>query len=749
MAYKVNYTETTNPAKPPINVEDQTVNTERSVAFPGKNYAGYAPILAENFLHLLENFAKNTAPPNPVQGQLWYDNTPGVNLLKVYDGTTWTAAGAVKKAGSAPAASNSIAGDLWVDTSNQQLYVWSGSNWLLVGPNFSDGLKTGPVIETITDTDNINHAVQVVYSNDQRVTIQSYTSFTPKATIPGFPTITRGVNLTTLPITVNGRTVNPRFNGIATSADALNVNGQIVQSNNFLRGDQQSASNFPLNIKNNGGLSVGTDLSFNIGTDNTSAILYSIVSGRSIDVKVNSNNNPTTALHISSTPSVAVGIGVNNTSPQEMLDVDGSILSSGRVYSTSTVNATLAFTLDSNDNIVPGNGAFATAGGLSVAKDSWFGQDLNVLGKIRLNNLDANNDPLAGPVIVPQYTNDSTEAATENIPLTVSPLYDLGTETRRFRNVYADSFIGNFTGTVTTTSTINGSVSGSASRLASPTNFRIGDSLNPNTPKSDVISNTVAFDGQGDDPVIFTATITPDFITNKSEEFDSIATDAFLIFRGGTNGGLRRVTKQTIVNSIATVPIGAIMPFAGRVAPTGYLLCDGSEIKRNDYLELFTVIGFTYKPASQLIGAGTFALPDLRGRFPLGADNMDNGLQVGSIADESIPVDAGGGSANRVTEVTADIIGAGSGLESRSLSLNNIPDHRHNLNSGLAQYYAAGLPGAPLDSNAVPGLGMPATSTGSGLPNSGGVLSTVTGEAFNTMNPYLTINYIIFTGKLQ
>ena len=97
MAYQVNHTETTNPAKPPYTVQDQSLNTETSLAFPGKNYSGYGPVFAENFLHLLENFSSNISPSNPVQGQLWYDNAAGVNLLKVYDGTGWTAAGSVKK----------------------------------------------------------------------------------------------------------------------------------------------------------------------------------------------------------------------------------------------------------------------------------------------------------------------------------------------------------------------------------------------------------------------------------------------------------------------------------------------------------------------------------------------------------------------------------------------------------------------------------------------------------------------------
>jgi hypothetical protein len=51
----------------------------------GKNYAGYGEFLDENFIHLLENGANNTAPGAPLTGQLWWDKTNG--LLKVYNGT--------------------------------------------------------------------------------------------------------------------------------------------------------------------------------------------------------------------------------------------------------------------------------------------------------------------------------------------------------------------------------------------------------------------------------------------------------------------------------------------------------------------------------------------------------------------------------------------------------------------------------------------------------------------------------------
>jgi len=221
-----------------------------------------------------------------------------------------------------------------------------------------------------------------------------------------------------------------------------------------------------------------------------------------------------------------------------------------------------------------------------------------------------------------------------------------------------------------------------------------------------------------------------------------------LIYREGTGGGLKQVSKQKFIANIPTVPVGSIMPFAGSTLPAGYLFCDGSEVLIGDFTELFAVIGYAYKTPSLLIGKATFALPDLRGRFPLGRDNMDNARTVPAADDPTILIPAGGGSANRVTDIVADILGSGTNSgEYKTLTVANLPDHKHNLNSGYAQYYAAGLPGAGADPAADPGLGN-ASGTGSGLRNSGNVINPTIGQPFNAMNPYATINYIIFTGVL-
>jgi len=714
MSYQVNFTETNNPAKPTITVADQTLNSQTSVTFPGKNYNGYAPVLAQNFLHLLENFAAPTAPNSPIQGQLWYDNSTGVNLLKVWDGTQWNAAGAVKKATSAP---TGMVGDLWIDTTNKQLYIYSGSNWLLVGPQFAAGTQTGPIVENILDAGNppVNHSVITYYANNNRISIVASEKFTPKSAIPGFVTIYPGINIANSS-NDPAQSANTLY-GRAYVADNLNYNGSSVSALNFLRSDQTSKTNFPLQINSAGGLSLGSSLNFNITSDSTQTLLYNNTAGASINFQVNNTlDGLTTVLHLDS--SEYIGIGKNNTNPQEALDVAGNIKASGEIYNQSNLDSTHV-----------GTGALVTTGGLSVNLNSNFGGTITAYGTVSLNNLSngQNGNPQAGAVIQP-----GSDAAAH--------LYDIGTPTRPFRNVYSDYFNGQFTGSFS--GTLSGNITGTASALASATAYSLA---------GDVTSPVINFNGQSPTGTLtFQTSLSSTVITNQTATTLSYDSDLFLIYRSSSldpsGVGLKATSKASFLGNVATVPVGAIMPYAGANPPNGYLFCDGSEVLISKYYQLFQVIGYTYK-LTGLQGVKTFALPDLRGRFPLGADNMDGGNTVPSIADPTKNITTITTPANHVTDVTAQVIGSTSGSQSKTLDVTNLPDHRHTLNSGNAQYYAAGLPNGVPDSNAIPGLGLPASSTGSGYPSSGGVTSA-TGQPVSLMNPYQTINYIIFTGLI-
>lgn len=86
-------------------------------------------------------------------------------------------------------------------------------------------------------------------------------------------------------------------------------------------------------------------------------------------------------------------------------------------------------------------------------------------------------------------------------------------------------------------------------------------------------------------------------------------------------------------------PAGIIMPFAGTVAPQGYLFCDGSAVDRTTYATLFGVIGTTFGAGD---GSSTFNLPDLSGRVPLGVSSTHllgstGGSETVTLTESELP----------------------------------------------------------------------------------------------------------------
>lgn len=83
-------------------VEPGTSNNSRSsLILFGKNFANYGTALNENMVHLMEHFANQTPPPNPLVGQLWYDT---INKeMKVWQDNQWTLLNAVSLRGIAEA----------------------------------------------------------------------------------------------------------------------------------------------------------------------------------------------------------------------------------------------------------------------------------------------------------------------------------------------------------------------------------------------------------------------------------------------------------------------------------------------------------------------------------------------------------------------------------------------------------------------------------------------------------------------
>jgi len=80
----------------------------------------------------------------------------------------------------------------------------------------------------------------------------------------------------------------------------------------------------------------------------------------------------------------------------------------------------------------------------------------------------------------------------------------------------------------------------------------------------------------------------------------------------------------------SSMPAGAMTPFAGSVAPSGWLLCDGSAVSRTTYAVLFTAIGTAWGTGD---GSTTFNVPNMLGRVPVGAGSAGSYAQtIGSAA---------------------------------------------------------------------------------------------------------------------
>jgi|TARA_B100001094_G_scaffold106929_1_gene102883 microcystin-dependent protein len=706
MPYIVNFTDSEN--KTPITVFDNTSSQDTSLTFPGRNVTGYGQIIAENFLSVLENFASANAPVNPVEGQLWYDTQNGV--LQLFDNTAWKAASNIQKSVTEPSVENSKVGELWVDTTNQQLRIYTGTRWLLVGPAESsiDGLRYGPAVENIADSDNQTKSILILYIADQPVAIVSKDSFTPKVNIKGFATIKAGLNVATpandtektefASIFLGGEL--PKLIGTAKNADALNVGGVEVSAGKFLRSDILNTTDQGINVRNNAGLTIGVDGNFQVTTSSTAAKLYNSSAGSSVDLQVNRNGIPTTVLRVLDNK-----VGINIAAPDEALDVDGNIGLTGALKISSTAETTNLST-----------GSIVTTGGAAITKNLLIGGSANITGTI------------TSSTAKPQL-NDT---------------YDLGEATTRWKTVYAksiqaDEIVG----------TINGNITGNANtatNLKTVTSFAL---------TGDVVSPAIQFDGQvGSATKTFATTLTANIVKSRDEPApnQSDKNDFVLVYRasaesGGATGLLKQ-TRDTFVGDLG-IPLAGIIPYAGSQPPTGFLFCDGGEVEISKFRELFDTIGTTYNGTAPLNGVGTFRLPDLRGRFALGRHNMDNNINVPNSVGGF--VDNGGGepSPARVEGTEAQTLAGAAGASAVALTLGNLPDHEHDMTANGIQYSAVRVDSA-INSPGTTGLGPTAPGQAQYLQQSGGIKKPSTdftlGSLVGIMNPFLTINYIIRSG---
>ena len=331
MPYTVNKTSSSESPNQ-YTVQDSLLNTQTDLSFVGKGYAGYGEVIAENFLHLLENFSSDAEPTKPIKGQLWFDTVS--QKLKVFTGTTFQPVGGATYTTSTPTALS--AGDLWVNATTQQLYFNNGAEDILVGPPSSE--ESGFTFETIDSSLDESKNITKLLNNNVMIGIISDTEFVPKISIPGFATIKKGITLST------DESLAAKFQGTATDADRLGG----LEASSFFKATGGTIAG-KVNIRSDEGLAVGADDDFKITVETSGNVdIINDTNNADINFRVKDGGVPTTVMTIDGATS---RVGIGTSTPSTKLQVSGTISATAFTGPlTGTVSST-AITLENNGGL--------------------------------------------------------------------------------------------------------------------------------------------------------------------------------------------------------------------------------------------------------------------------------------------------------------------------------------------------------------------------------------------------------------
>lgn len=158
--------------------------------------------------------------------------------------------------------------------------------------------------------------------------------------------------------------------------------------------------------------------------------------------------------------------------------------------------------------------------------------------------------------------------------------------------------------------------------------------------------------------------------------------------------------------------IGEIRMFAGNFAPSGWAKCEGQILSIAQNTALFSLLGTTYGGNGQT----TFALPDLRGRLPMGP-GQGPGL-------------------------TQRYLGEVGGSETNTLTIQQMPAHNHTVNASTSDG-DQNVPTGNIPAN-TKALDKEYIAGGANTTMSPAMIGVTGGsQPVNNVQPYLAVTFII------
>jgi hypothetical protein len=441
----------------------------------------------------LENFAHDTAPLRPIQGQLWFDNT--INVMKVYDGTKWVAVGSAAVSATPP--QDPPSGSFWYKSTSGTLHTWDGSQWVFIGPETSEGFGvTRARSTTLLSNTNITYPVILLTVNDVVIGILSSSSFTigPANPVAGFNDLDAGLTLNssvyakgnlhgnadtatkletrrningvlfdgTADITLKASTTNKLISGDYIVGDDFDGSSQLTWSV-----DATSANTMGKVVARNssGGFAAGlitADLAGDVTgsiTGATGTFSGTVTASRFVGATLSGNSLTATELQ---TPRNINGVAFNGskdiTVPASARTLTDTTIANSVIYSSLQTVGTLA------GLSVTGT---ATVDNLTITS-SGTSTELEASRELKLT-ADDGSASSGAKIIAPLISSLAGTGSNGALVPTVDSDVDLGKSNLKWDNAHANTFIGDLQGnadTATLATTATNIAGGAAGSLA-------------------------------------------------------------------------------------------------------------------------------------------------------------------------------------------------------------------------------------------------------------------------------------------